>query len=246
MRMTSLIVITTCAALWSPPRLAAAQDTGAGIASSGKRVSLKVDGADLRAALKLMFASAGANYSLDAGVQGKVTVSLDDVPFRTALESVLRSTESTAPLSYRIEDGVYHVFVKSDAAPVIPREPVFIGAPEKPARKSVAKIELNWADVRDIVAAFGGVMLESRASQMAGGGFGNGMGGFGAMGGQGGMGGFNSGFGGMGSGFGGGGVLGYAPGNMMIGPFQGGGGFGRPGAGFGGGFMPGGGGFRGR
>src|SRR5438105_8298965 len=74
-----------------------------------KKVTLNVENADLRYALKLLFTSAGVNYTLDQGVQGTVTVALTDVPFRTALERVLRSTQSVMPLTYRMEANVYQI-----------------------------------------------------------------------------------------------------------------------------------------
>src|SRR5438105_2369277 len=90
---------------------ALAQDTN-GTDATNKRVTLNLENADLRYALKLLFSSAGMNYTLDQAVQGAVTVSLNDVPFRTALESVLRSTQSSTPLTYRVEDRVYVISPK--------------------------------------------------------------------------------------------------------------------------------------
>src|SRR5260370_37961822 len=79
---------------------------------STKKVTLNLENADLRYALKLLFTSAGVNYTLDQTVQGTVTVALTDVQFRTALESVLRSTQSVSPLTYRVEDAVYIITPK--------------------------------------------------------------------------------------------------------------------------------------
>src|SRR6266571_2103813 len=79
---------------------------------TAKKVTLNLDNADLRYALKLLFTSAGVNYTLDQTVQGTVTVALTDVQFRTALESVLRSTQSQSPLTYRVEDAVYIITPK--------------------------------------------------------------------------------------------------------------------------------------
>jgi hypothetical protein len=160
--------------------------------STGKRVTLNIENADLRYALKLLFSSAGLNYTLDQAVQGTVTVSLTEVPFRTALESVLRSTQSQIPLTYRMEDNIYIISPKAPEIIVgggeVPTEP----APEP--KKRFVKIQLNFADVYDIVNAFGGTVISSRFGNMNSNnsGFGGGMGnsGFGGMGGMGGMGGF--------------------------------------------------------
>jgi len=191
-----------------------AQDVAGAAAQSvaNKKVTLNLENADIRYALKLLFQSAGVNYTLDAGVQGTVTAALTDVSFRTALESVLRSAQSQIPLTYRVENGVYFVAPRHEDSVVQELPP-----PDVPDRKptKIAKIQLNYADPQDITQALGGVMLPSRFAELAGGRFGGGMGsgGFGGNGMGNGMGG---GMGnGMGSGLGGGsgiGLLGFGSG----------------------------------
>src|SRR5256885_15133770 len=90
---------------------------------TNKKVTLNLENADLRYALKLLFTSAAVNYTLDQAVQGSVTVALTDVPFRTALESVLRSTQSQAPLTYRVEDQVYVITPKVEEVQTAGKEP---------------------------------------------------------------------------------------------------------------------------
>lgn len=89
---------------------------GAGVpaqsASSQKPVTLKMENADLRLALQQLFKSVGQNYTLSQRVKGIVTVNLTDVPFRTALDSLLRSAAATQPLTYRVEDGIYVIYPK--------------------------------------------------------------------------------------------------------------------------------------
>src|SRR5258708_30858200 len=132
-----------------------------------KKVTLNLENADLRYALKLLFTSAGVNYTLDQAVQGTVTVALTDVQFRTALESVLRSTQSVSPLTYRVEDSVYIITPKVEVVETAGNPPDEV----KPEPKSrIQKIQLNFADVYDIVQAFGGTMIQSRAGQMGMGG----------------------------------------------------------------------------
>src|SRR5437660_2938997 len=104
----SAICVLSLASLVSSTARVSAQ--GADVNS--KKVTLNLENADLRYALKLLFTSAGVNYALDQSVQGTCTVALTDVPFRTALESVLRSTQSLQPLTYRVEDGVYYIAPK--------------------------------------------------------------------------------------------------------------------------------------
>src|SRR5437764_5569290 len=151
---------------------AAAQDQKPPEATN-KKVTLNLENADLRYALKLLFTSAGINYTLDQAVQGTVTVSLTDVPFRTALESVLRSTQTTSPLTYRVEDKVYIIAPKVE-------QPTETGGTDNPEEKAppknrFVKIPINFADVFDIASAFGGQVIQSNAGR--GGGFGGGMGG---------------------------------------------------------------------
>jgi hypothetical protein len=207
---------------------------------NNKKVSLNLENADIRYALKLLFQSVGVNYVLDQNVQGTVTVSLTDVSFRTALESILRGTASQTPLTYRAEGGVYQIAPKVE----LPPTDTTVDAGEEPARPSTrpVKIQVNYADAIDLALAFGGGVLESRFAQMGmggmGGGFGGGMGGGGMGGMGGGMGGGGFGGGGMGGGgFGGGGMGGFGGGGMGGGGFGGGGmgGGGLGGGGFGGG-----------
>jgi len=212
---------------------------------ANKKVTLNLENADIRYALQLLFKSAGVNYSLDQQVGGTVTVSLTDVSFRTALESILRSTQSTSPLTYRVEDGVYIISPKQEQTTETSQNSQEENTTTQPKYRFV-KIPLNYADVFDMASAFGGSVIVSRfSSSTSGNGYGGGLGGggFGGGGYGGGLGGFGGGgFGGGGlGGFGGGGFGGGGLGGFGGGGF-GGGGFG--GGGFGGGFG-GGGGFRG-
>jgi hypothetical protein len=238
------------------PASARAQAEGAGGSPSdvsNKKVSINLENAEIRYALKLLFQSVGANYTLDSSIQGiYVTVSLNDVSFRTALESILRAS-SQVPLTYRTEGGIYII------SPKVEKEETTTG-PEEPTEEANKpktrwqKIQVNFADAIDLAYAFGGGSIQSRFSPYSnsgfgGGGYGNGFGGgFGNnMFGGGGFGNFGGGgFGGGGFGnFGGGGFGGGGFGNFGGGGFGGfgGGGF-RGGGGFGGGGF-GGGGFRG-
>ena len=213
-----------------------------------KRVTLNMENADIRYALKLLFQSVGVNYTLDQAVQGSVTVSLTDVPFRTALESILRTTASQVPLTYRVEGDVYNISLKAIDQPTTPETG---GEDPEPVaeKKRTIKLQVNFADAIDIADALGGGTITTRFGGFGGGGFGmGGMGGGmgGSMGGgMGGMmgGGFGGGMGGFGGGMGGFGGGGFGGGGFGGGGF-GGGGFGGGGFGGGGGGGLGGGGFR--
>src|SRR5207237_613888 len=47
-----------------------------------KQVTLTAEKADIRLSLKQLFTSAGVSYTIDQGVQGSVTASLNNMPFR--------------------------------------------------------------------------------------------------------------------------------------------------------------------
>lgn len=210
-----------------------AQDTDV----SNKKVTLNLENADIRYALKMLFEMVGVNYSLDVNVQGSVTASLTNVSFRVALENILRTTQSQIPLTYRVQDGVYTVSLKQEEI----QEQSTTGTTEEtqPEKRSrTVKIPVTYADAVDIAIALGGGVIMSN-QRMGGGGYGGYGGGYGG-GGYGGYGG--GGYGGYGGGGYGGGYGGYGGGGFRGGGGYGGGGFG--GGGFGGGGF-GGGGFRG-
>jgi hypothetical protein len=208
---------------------------------SRKRVTVKYDQADIRYVLKQLFENVGANYSIDPQVQGTVTVSLTDVPFEVALNTILRQLD----LTYRIENGVYYVTIRRPEEPTTPTTttPIEETAPQVNLPE---KIQLTVASPYLIGSLLGATIVQYSQYEMSSGGFGGGFGGFGGMGGGfggfGGMGGGFGGFGGMGGGFGGfGGLGGGGFGGLGGGGFGGfgGGGFGR--GGFGGGGFGGGG-----
>lgn len=75
-------------------------------------VSVNYDKADIRQALKQLFDSTGANYTIDPSVEkGLVTASLERVPLHYALETILRA--SPIPLTYRFESGIYNILPKA-------------------------------------------------------------------------------------------------------------------------------------
>ena len=200
---------------------AIAQNGNNGPNLQGKTFSLNLDGASLQSALKLLFTSAGVNYSLDTSIEGTVTVSLNNVPFHVALESLLRSTESSMPITYRVENGVYIITPKVEQRYQRNNgQTQNTNQPDTTTQQHTIKIPINFADAADIASAFGGSVIEPRYSSGGGGGFGGG--------------GFGGGYGGgMGGGMMGGGMMG---GGMMGGGMGGGmGGFGGGMGGFGGG-----------
>ena len=140
---------------WSVFSPAKAQD-------NSQTITIELNNADIRSALQILFKSEGLNFSLDENVKGTVNVSLRDVPFKVALESILRSTDSSNPLTYTIEDGVYFVRPKVEESKQL--EPVK-ESKKKENKYDISKILLNFSDVFDIANAFGGWVVESRFSR---------------------------------------------------------------------------------
>jgi len=127
-----------------------------------KNITVELNNADIRSALQILFKSEGLNFSLDENVSGMVSVSLHDVPFKVALESILRSTDSSNPLTYTIENGVYFVRPKVEEL----KQPESMTELKKKENKyDISKILLNFSDVFDIANAFGGWVVESRFSR---------------------------------------------------------------------------------
>ena len=75
------------------------------------RISLRAKRIGLRDALSALFHAAGVNHKIEAGVPNTLlTAHLYNVPFRTALETLLRTSYSAgvAP-TYRVEGGAYTI-----------------------------------------------------------------------------------------------------------------------------------------
>jgi hypothetical protein len=177
-------------------------------------VSLDLRDAPIRQALEQLFQTVKADFQIDNGVAGFVTLKITDQPFENALKLILRG--SLIPLTYSVEGGVY--IVKPRLAPIITET-----APPPPFPEQITApaprwevIHLTYIDAADLAQILGIQMLPFGArfgGQQGGAGMGGGFGtgGFGAPG---------TGFGGFGGGIGGPGF-----------------GSGQPGAGFGSGQM---------
>lgn len=104
-RATAVGLSLLCVSVAGSPGWAQEADQGDKQDVTNKRVTLNLENADIQYALKLLFTSVGVDFTIGPGVQGYVTASLTDVPFRVALEQILRSTQSQFPLTYRVESG---------------------------------------------------------------------------------------------------------------------------------------------
>jgi hypothetical protein len=78
-------------------------------------ISLEMNNADLRYALKAFFTAINANYALDQIVEGTVTCGLHRVDQRIGLETILRC--SAIPLTFRVEDNVYSISPMTEVQP---------------------------------------------------------------------------------------------------------------------------------
>ena len=207
-----------------------------------KIISLDLESTDLYAALTLLFKQAKTNYTLDPNLRGNLVTVHVKLPFKQALETVLKA--SGLPFTYSFENNVYSVVpIKPEVIDV----PVTPGGPELPTTgpedfsDQVTKLFLgtniartNGLDIAAMLGAKNFILYTGSYEKssvgynpfaQSGGGGGGGAGGFG--GGSGGFGGGSGGFGGGSGGFGGGsGGFGGSSGG-----FGGGGGYGSSGGG---------------
>ncbi len=76
-----------------------------------KKISLDLESTNLYSALKLLFGHINANYFLDPTLKNaEVSVHLHDVPFRVALDTLVKSTG--LPLTWKFEDNIYRIVPK--------------------------------------------------------------------------------------------------------------------------------------
>jgi type II secretory pathway component GspD/PulD (secretin) len=188
--------------------------------------SLDYQQADVREALRALFRTVSASYTIAPDIQGPITVSLKNVTFENALQNITRQVDAT----YHVEGGVINIIKRViDTNGTAPPEGPQITPGDN---KVIRRIKFRAADPAFIAMLLGQKTGQTNfnsfperttitnARLLGGGGGGQGGGG----GGQGG-GGFGGGSGG-GGGFGGGGGMGGGGGGMGGGMGGGGGGMG--------------------
>src|SRR5580700_8133469 len=112
----------TVLGITAAPICARAQDDGGGTGGANdpanKKIDLDLESTNLYYGLKLLFSQVKANFTIDESLKSlTVTAHLTQVPFRVALETLLKSTGT--PLTYKVENGIYSVVPKvEEAAPV--------------------------------------------------------------------------------------------------------------------------------
>ncbi len=99
-------------------------------------VTLNTENAPLYSALKSVFDQAKADFTITASLKNLPITAHLNQPFRIALESVLKATGQ--PLTYTINDGVYHIMVAAlDQGPIASEPPEETTLP--PKRKPVMR-----------------------------------------------------------------------------------------------------------
>lgn len=141
----ALMISGTAAHGYQAPSPAAGQD---------KTVSLHADSMDISEAVKFLFDAAGKKYRFDTDVSGSVSVDLHHVPFQTALETVL--LESSRHLTYRVEDGVYHILPSGESAGGfrVPTPNQYGDIVSSDPTQKIVAFYLNYARPSDLVRSF--------------------------------------------------------------------------------------------
>jgi type II secretory pathway component HofQ len=129
---------------WGPVP-AVAEPAAAEEAAEGT-VSLDFRAADIGDVLRALFRDSGASYVLSPDVKGRVTVSLNDVPFSVALRSVLDQVKAT----FRKEGNVYSVLLASAVSAGDEATTQF----RTPQRLRI--IEVRFASASEMAYLFGG------------------------------------------------------------------------------------------
>ncbi len=162
-----------------------------------RAISLDLRDAPIEDALRIIFRDTPYSFTLEPGVSGRITLSLNDVPFSRALRAILDM--NNPKLTYRKEENVYVITTAAAQAPVQPAEI------EEPASEMTVywlgpggRYELQYLDCRDVAAWFGGYEVGGTPQYPI------------AMGGGGGTGGMGG--GGLGGGFGSSGLSGLSSG----------------------------------
>jgi hypothetical protein len=193
-------IISACSTLPTCAQPPADKNQEGSVDPSNRKIDLDLESTNLYYGLKLLFSQVKANFTIDDSLKSlSVTAHLSQVPFRVALETLLKST--SLPLTYKMESGIYSVVPKQEEPPPqeLPADPI------QPLRGSGYKIGIihpGNVSAMDIVGAFGGttVTLGYQKVNYGTGGLSGGMGGGAGSGLGSGMG------GGMGSGYGSGGL----------------------------------------
>ena len=140
------------------------QMAGAADSELGKLVTVQFKDVPIQNAIEVLFQGSGYSYGLGSGIQGTVTLNLNDVSFSVALSSLLK----VAGLTVQKINGVYMISLQQEniaemTPQVLPETEVEI---EQATR--VEKISIGYVDVFDMVSALQGTPVDSRSSMSGG------------------------------------------------------------------------------
>jgi type II secretory pathway component HofQ len=166
----TLLTLIVIAAIMVCATLASAQTSGTP-SELDKRVTLQFKDVPIGNAIAILFE--GINHVVEPGVQGSVTLSLNDVPFNDALQAMLKAAGMTA----RKENNVYYIGPRRELpaetaalASVVPETEVQVERSKIPE-----KIKIGYGDATEIGSYLGAQIGGMQRNQMMGGGMGGGM-----------------------------------------------------------------------
>lgn len=119
-----------------------------------KKVSLNINDESLQTAIRLLMKGVDGEYVIDNSLKAaRVTLEFKDILFKDALKTLMKV--STLPVTYKIEDGIYHFMLKEevyDKAPDYSSEPTKDGSSTTvPPEKKIDKVFPKNGNSRDIV-----------------------------------------------------------------------------------------------
>jgi len=122
------------------------------------KIDLDLESTNLYYGLKLLFSQVRANFTIDESLKSlTVTAHLTGVPFRVALETLLKST--SAPLTYKVENGIYSVVPKVEEVQNQPVQEPVESLPRLGGGYKYGIIRPSNTSAFDIVSAFGGTLV---------------------------------------------------------------------------------------
>ena len=208
--LVSLLVVVTIIVCVHP----AIGQTAPPGSETEKRVTVHFKDVPIQNAIEVLFQGSGYSYGLEPGIQGAITLSLNDVSFTDAMSALLK----TAGLTVRKENGVYMISIQKELTAEMAPQLVPEIEVEIERETGFEKIPVGFTAVRELVDTLNGNPPDYSSNMGGMGGMGNtgGMGGMGGgMGNMGGMGGMGGGMGNYGGGMGGmGGGMGNYGGGM--------------------------------
>ena len=157
----------TALGLVSLPGRASAQDTkdtgalvsGGATDPANQMIDIDLESSNLYYGLKLLFSQVKVNFTIDESLKSlTVTAHLSHVPYRIALETLLKSTST--PLTYRVENGIYSILPKVETGgEIVVQDPLTSETDAIKTGYRYGYIRTNGLSALDIVLAFKGNVI---------------------------------------------------------------------------------------